>query len=102
MTELSPIGAETVKGKVMEEVAKMVEDAHESGGVETLIARSADFYGPGVANSLMEAAISARINNGKKPQWLGKKDANQNFTCTPDAVKATVPLGTTNDASGKV
>jgi nucleoside-diphosphate-sugar epimerase len=102
LTENSAIGAQTQKGKVRQQVAQMVTDAHEQGRVTALIARSADFYGPNVANSLMEAAVLNKLVKGKKAQWLGRKDMPHNFTYTPDAGKATALLGCDNSAYGDV
>lgn len=101
MTETTPIRPTSEKGKVRAQVAQMVEEAHEKGQVDTLIARAADFLGP-YPNSVPYATIIERLKAGKAAQWFGSKDKVHNFTYTPDAAMATAVLGNTPDAYGQV
>lgn len=102
MTEETPIGAQTRKGKVREEIFLMMKEAWESGKIKGLIARSADFYGPGIDNSLMGETVVKRLKEDKKPQWLAEKDTNHNFTYTPDAGKAAAMLALEDDTWNQV
>lgn len=102
MTEESKVDAETKKGKVREEIFRMLKAAWESGKIKGLVARSADFYGPDIANSVMGGTVIDRLKAGKKAQWLGRKDKLHNFTYTIDAGKATAMLALEEDTWNQV
>jgi len=46
MTEDLPHVAQTRKGRVRAELARMAMEAHEKGRVQVALARAPDFYGP--------------------------------------------------------
>ena len=103
MTETNPIAPRSKKGKTRARIAKMVLDAVDQGKVEALIARSADFYGPGIKDiSLLTETVFKPLSEGKKANCLGRIDRKHSFTYTPDAGKATALLGNTPDAYGQV
>ncbi|MBX2820778.1 MAG: NAD-dependent epimerase/dehydratase family protein [Rhodothermaceae bacterium] len=103
MKEHTPVGPTSKKGKVREQVANMVLDAIQSGKIEALIARSADFYGPGIKNtSVLTETVFNTLHAGKKANWLGNLRYKHSYTYTPDAGKATAMLGTSYDAFGHV
>ncbi|MDZ7718428.1 MAG: NAD-dependent epimerase/dehydratase family protein [Balneolaceae bacterium] len=52
MTEDTPVNPASEKGEVRAEIVKMLWDAVDAGKIEALIARSADFYGPGFEKPL--------------------------------------------------
>ena len=76
-------------------------DAVRRGELQALIARSADFYGPGARLSLLEAVFFARLRAGKAPQWVGNPDLAHTFTFTPDAGLALAVLGQAPEAFGQ-
>jgi nucleoside-diphosphate-sugar epimerase len=51
MTEETPVNPPSKKGKVRAGIVEMIMKQVEGGKLETLIARSADFYGPGIKNT---------------------------------------------------
>jgi len=103
MTEETPWNPSSHKGKVRAEIARMVLDAAGSGRVQALIARSADFYGPGIQErSVLTETVFKPLSEGKKAQWLGSARVPHSYTYTPDAGKATALLGNTPDAYGQV
>ena len=103
MTEATPIGPTSRKGKVRAKIAQMLLDAVAQGKVEALIARSADFYGPGVQNvSILAETVFKPLSQGKKANWLGRDDKKHSFTYVPDAARATALLGNTPSAFGQV
>jgi nucleoside-diphosphate-sugar epimerase len=63
LTENTPINPPSRKGKVRAEIAEMVLDAIRSGKITALIARAADFYGPGIRTSVLQETV---YNNLKK------------------------------------
>lgn len=102
MTEETDILPSSKKGKVRAQIAQMVLDEIASGKLEALIARSADFYGPGIKNSVLNEAVFNNLKAGKKANWFCSTKFKHNFTFTPDAAKATALLGNTNSAFGQV
>ena len=103
MTETTPLGPVSRKGKVREQVYREIMQAVENGNLTALIARSADFYGPGIkGTSVLTEAVINTLSQGKKANWLGKTDKVHSFTYTPDAAKATALLGNTDSAYNQV
>lgn len=103
MTEETPINPPSKKGVIREQVARMIMDEVKAGKLTALIARSADFYGPGIKNSSM--LTETGFNNlaeGKKANWLSSVEYKHSFTYTPDAGKATALLGNTPDAYNEI
>jgi nucleoside-diphosphate-sugar epimerase len=102
MTEETPINPPSRKGKVRERIAKMIMDEASAGTLTALIARSADFYGPGLKTSMLTETVFKPLAAGKKANWMGSVNFKHSFTYTPDAGKATALLGNTPDAYGQV
>lgn len=101
MTEDTPFNPCSRKGEVRAAIATTLLDAMRRDGLRALIARSADFYGPGATNSLVEAVLVSRLRAGKAPQWLGAPGAVHSFTYTPDAGAALARLGLEDTAFGQ-
>jgi nucleoside-diphosphate-sugar epimerase len=102
MTEESPINPPSEKGKVRAQIADTILSEVEKGTLTALVARSADFYGPGGTNSVLQAMVTDNLKKGKKSNWPADADKIHNFTYTPDAAKATALLGNTPDAYNQV
>lgn len=103
MTEETPINPKSEKGKIRAEIAGMIMDEVRAGNLTALIARSADFYGPGIKKtSLMTELVFNNLITGKKAYWLGSVNYKHSFTYTPDAARATALLGNTEDAFNQV
>lgn len=101
MTEKTPFNPCSRKGEVRAAVATKLLDAMRRTELKALIARSADFYGPGAQLSLLEAVFFARLRANKVPQWLGNPERVHTFTYTPDAGRALAMLGQNLDAFGQ-
>ena len=101
MTEETPVGPTSKKGKVRYEIVKMLEKEMANNSLKALIARSADFYGPGNDKSFLMMAVFDNFKQGKKANWLGSTKYKHSFTFTPDAGKATALLGNSEDAYGQ-
>lgn len=101
MTEATPFNPCSRKGEVRAAIATTLLDAMQRGELRALIARSADFYGPGARLSLLEAVFFARLRSGKAPQWLGDPALPHTFTFTPDAGRALAVLGQAPEAYGQ-
>lgn len=104
MTENTPNNPPSKKGKVRTEVANMILEAVKNDGLKALIARSADFYGPGIPknNSLLNEIVFKPLSKGEKANWLCSPEHKHSFTYTVDAGKATALLGNTDTAYGQV
>ena len=101
MAEDTPFNPCSRKGEVRAAIASTLLGAMQRGELQALIARSADFYGPGARLSLLEAVFFARLRAGKAPQWVGNPDLAHTFTFTPDAGLALAVLGQTPEAFGQ-
>lgn len=98
MTETSKINPPSEKGKVRQQLHEMIIQEVEKGRLNALIARSADFYGPGNKNSALTLMVAGNLLKGKKAQVFGDVNKIHTYTYTPDAAKATAILGNTADA----
>ncbi|ULQ52186.1 NAD-dependent epimerase/dehydratase family protein [Flavihumibacter fluvii] len=102
MTENSPIGPVSEKGKVRAGLVNQVFEAVNAGILKALIARSADFYGPGIKSSMLKALVVDNYVKGKKAMWQADATKVHSFTYTFDAAKATAQLGNSPDAYNQV
>lgn len=102
MTEHTPYNPCSRKGEVRAEVATMLMDEVRRGNLRGMIVRSADFYGPGAESSLTHATVTARLQAGKTPQWIGNPRAAHSFTFTADAGVSLARLGNMPEAYGQV
>jgi nucleoside-diphosphate-sugar epimerase len=103
MTEETPIKPSSEKGKVRTQIADMILTEVAKGELTALIARSADFYGPGIKNtSMLTETVFKPLFSGKAANWMMSPNYKHSFTYTPDAAKATALLGNTEDAFNQV
>ncbi len=102
MTENSEINPPSRKGAVRKHIAAMLTDEIKAGRLMGLIARSADFYGPGNEKSFVTEMVYKNLKKGKRANWFIDADKKHSFTYTPDAARATALLGNTPDAYNQV
>lgn len=103
MTEETPIRPYSRKGEVRAKIAEDLLSAARAGSVRGLIARSADFYGPGAdATSTPGLMVFGRLVRGKRAQWPANADRTHSFTYTADCGKALMQLAAADDAYGQV
>ncbi len=99
MTEDTPMNPTSEKGKVRKQLVEMIMKAVESGKLNALIARSADFYGPSIQNvSMLTETVIKPLSEGKTANWMGPLNFKHSFTHIRDAGEATALLGNTTDA----
>lgn len=101
MSEDHPQQPPSRKGAVRKALDDRLLQAMREDGLQALIARAADFYGPGVRNSVLYAAAIERQLKGKVAQWLGDPDRLHSFTYTLDAARGLVALALADDAFGQ-
>ncbi len=104
----SPITEDTApnpcsrKGAVRARLAERLENEMHAGNLQALIARAADFYGPGATKSFVHPMVFELLCDGKKAAWMGRDDVPHSLLFTPDAGRALAILGNTPDAYGQV
>jgi nucleoside-diphosphate-sugar epimerase len=101
MTEDHPQQPPSRKGAVRKALDDRLLRAMREEGLQALVARSADFYGPDVRNSALFHAAIERQLRGQKAQWLGDPDALHSFTYTLDAALGMVMLALEGDCYGQ-
>lgn len=103
MTEETPINPPSEKGKIRAHISQLIMDEVKAGKLTALIARSADFYGPGIKNtSMLIETVIKPLSTGKKANLLSSSNYKHSNTYTPDAGRATAMLGNTADAYNQV
>jgi len=102
MTEETQFKPASEKGKVRAQIAEQLLAEMRSSKITALIARSADFYGPGGAkSSVPNLMVFANLAKGKKSQWLCNADVPHSFTYIPDAAQALYLLSQRDEAFGQ-
>lgn len=101
MTESTPVNPTSKKGEVRALLNRMLMDEIQSGALTALIARAADFYGPGATNTFVHPMVFEKLRQGKKASWLCNDSVPHSMIYTPDAVRGTALLGNTDDAFGR-
>lgn len=102
MTESSPVNPPSQKGKVRAQLVQMINEAIVDKGLKAIIARSADFYGPGAKNGILNILVTDNYAKGKSANWQSDATKIHSVTYTPDAAKATALLGNTANAYKQV
>jgi len=92
----------TRKGAVRKAVADTLLAAHRAGGVQAVIGRSADFYGPGAATTHLYQAVLRRMLAGKSPKSIVRVDVGHTYAYTLDNGRALVDLALDESAYGQV
>jgi nucleoside-diphosphate-sugar epimerase len=80
----------------------MLEEEIRAGSLQVLIARGADFYGPGAVKSFVHPMVFELLRDGKKAVWMGRDDVPHSLLFTPDAGRALAELGNAPEAYGQV
>jgi len=102
MTEETPSNPCSRKGEVRAAIATRLMDETKKGNLHALIARSADFLGPGAINTFMHPMVFMKLKEKKNATWLCNDNVKHSFSYTPDLGKAVALLGNTPDAFDRV
>ena len=78
LTEDTPIGPISKKGKVRAEIHRMIMDEITGGRLQAIIARSADFYG--IKNSVLVEMVYKNLLKNKKAMWFADATKAHTFT----------------------
>jgi nucleoside-diphosphate-sugar epimerase len=102
MTEQTPMLATSRKGIVRKLIAEMIFDAVEKKGLQAMIVRAPDFYGPETPLSFLNLMVFERMLKGKSPQVMVSAKRLHSFIYTPDAGRATAFLGNQSTAFNQI
>lgn len=101
MKEDTPHNPCSKKGEVRARIAETLLDAFKKG-LPGCMARSADFYGPHCATSILNSTAFERQIKGKSAFIFGKPDKIHTFTYTHDIGPALAKLGADDRANGQI
>lgn len=103
MTEDTPLRPTSKKGRVRAQIQRMIMQELAAGNLQALIARCADYYGPGTQGTgILTETVFKPLHEGKKANWMCSDRHLHSYTFTPDAGKATALLGNTEKAYGQI
>lgn len=92
MTEETPFNPCSKKGEIRAELATRILEECNAGLLTALIARAADFYGPGATNTGPHLLIFDPLSKGKLPSTSVTGSLPHSLTYTPDAARALLML----------
>ena len=98
MTEETPFRPCSKKGEIRAQIATMLLNEMKAGNLMALIARSADFYGPGARTGIPNVLVFDKLAKGAKASWLVNDSVKHSFTFTPDAARSLVLLADNESA----
>lgn len=98
MTEQTPYHPTSRKGEIRSRIADSLIDEWKAGRLTAMIARSADFYGPGATNGLPNALVFDPLSKGSTANCLARDDQPHSYTYTPDAADALLKLAASETA----
>ena len=101
VTEAHPRNPHTFKGKMRLAQENLVLDAHGHHGLETLVLRLPDFYGPGIERSFLHGVFEGAAR-GTRAQMIGPIDVPHEFVFMPDVGPVVETLTRTPHAYGRV
>lgn len=98
MTEETPYRPTSRKGEVRAQIATRLEKAWKEGELTAMIARAADFYGPGAKNGIPNVMVFEPLRKGGKASCLISDSLPHSYTYVPDAAQALMMLAETASA----
>lgn len=92
MTEESPFNPCSKKGEIRARIATTLMNEWKAGALTAMIARAADFYGPGAKTGGANVMVFEPMSKGQTPMCLVDDSLPHSFTYTPDAAGALMTL----------
>ena len=92
MTEDSPFNPCSKKGEIRAQIATTLMNEWKAGTLTAMIARAADFYGPGAKTGTPNVMVFEPISKKQTPMCLVDDSLPHSYTYTPDAAEALVTL----------
>jgi nucleoside-diphosphate-sugar epimerase len=88
------------KGRIRLQLEEMFMARSREGDVPCVIVRFPDYYGPGLASSIVDGIFASALKN-KTARWYGRLDVMHEFIFIADAAKAMVMAGERPDVVGQ-
>jgi nucleoside-diphosphate-sugar epimerase len=101
MTEETPFNPCSKKGEIRAQIATILLGEMKSGNLSGMIARSADFYGPGARTGVPNILVFDKLAGGKKAMWLANDMVRHSLTFTPDVGMCLALLSESDTAWGQ-
>jgi len=98
MTEQTPFNPCSRKGEIRAQIATTLLNEIKTGGLQAMIARSADFYGPRAKTGVPNVLVLDKYAKKSTAYWLVNDTVRHSFTFTPDAARGLVLLANTDSA----
>ena len=98
MTEDTPFNPSSRKGEIRARLAMTLTDEWKAGGLTGMIARSADFYGPGAKTGIPNVLVFEPMSKNQSAMCLASDSMPHSYTYTPDAAEALMTLATSKAA----
>jgi nucleoside-diphosphate-sugar epimerase len=98
MTEQTPFHPSSRKGEIRSRIADSLIDQWKAGNLTAMIARAADFYGPGAGHGIPNVLVFEPLSKGNPAMCLAKDNLPHSYTYTPDAADALIRLSQTDTA----
>jgi nucleoside-diphosphate-sugar epimerase len=92
MIEETPFNPSSRKGQIRAQIARSLIEAWERGRLQGLIARAADFYGPGAPNGIPNVLVFDPLSKGRKASCLARDSTPHSYSYTPDVARGLVML----------
>jgi nucleoside-diphosphate-sugar epimerase len=102
MTEETPYRPTSKKGEVRAAIATALANEWADGNLTAMIARSADFYGPGAKNGIPNAMVFEPMSKKGTPMCLVNDLLPHSYTYVPDAAQALITLAESESAWNQV
>ena len=100
--EETPQGPASKKGQARKRTTDLLFQAINSGRIQGLVGRSADFYGKFAVNSPFYISFLERMLQGKAPQFLTNPEILHTYANIPDNARALIDLALCEDCYGQV
>jgi len=88
MTEVTPFKPCRQKGEIRAQIATILLEEMKAGWITALIARAADFYGPGARTGMPNALVFDKFAKNGTASWLVNDAVRHSYSFTPDAAKS--------------
>ena len=98
MTEETPFNPSSRKGEIRAKLATTLMDEWKAGGLIAMIARAADFYGPGAKTGIPNVMVFEPMSKKQAAMCLASDSMPHSYTYTPDAAGALMTLAANEPA----
>jgi nucleoside-diphosphate-sugar epimerase len=92
MTEATPYSPASKKGEIRAQIATALMNEVKAGHLTAMIARAADFYGPGTRTGMPNILVFDSFAKGSTASWLASDRVPHSLTFTPDAARGVAML----------